>query len=70
MKKKIVMQISVDELEEQMFKTKDLIRTLCDTVYVCMKEQKTMHHIATLCPIIFEQFTRTEQLLDYYFHQC
>lgn len=57
------MQISTDELEEQMFKTKDLIRTLCDTAYICMKEQKPMHHIATLCPIIFEQFTITEQLL-------
>lgn len=64
------MQISTDELEEQMFKTKDLIRTLCDTAYISMKEQKPMHHIATLCPIIFEQFTITEQLLEQYLHQC
>uniref|UniRef100_UPI004025C3A5 hypothetical protein n=1 Tax=Candidatus Scatousia sp. TaxID=3085663 RepID=UPI004025C3A5 len=64
------MPISTDELEEQMFKTKDLIRTLCDTVYVCMKEQKTMHHIATLCPIIFEQFTKTEQVMEEYIDNC
>lgn len=64
------MPISTDELEEQMFKTKDLIRTLCDTVYVCMKEQKTMHHIATLCPIIFEQFTKTEQVMEEYIYNC
>ena len=64
------MPISTDELEEQMFKTKDLIRTLCDTVYVCMKEQKTMHHIATLCPIICEQFTKTEQVMEEYIDNC
>lgn len=64
------MPISTDELKEQMFKTKDLIRTLCDTVYVCMKEQKTMHHIATLCPIIFEQFTKTEQVMEEYIDNC
>lgn len=64
------MPISTDELEEQMFKTKDLIRTLCDTVYVCMKEQKTMHHIATLCPIIFEQFAKTEQVMEEYIDNC
>ncbi len=63
------MSIAVEEIEKQMFKTKDLIRTLCDTAYVCIKEQRPMHHIATLCPIIFEQFTKTEQLLDNYFHQ-
>lgn len=63
------MSITFKEIEEQMFKTKDLIRTLCDTVHVCMKEQRPMHHIATLCPIVFEQFTKTEQILDNYFHQ-
>lgn len=63
------MSITFKEIEEQMFKAKDLIRTLCDTVHVCMKEQRPMHHIATLCPIVFEQFTKTEQILDNYFHQ-
>lgn len=63
------MSITFKEIEEQMFKTKDLIRILCDTVHVCTKEQRPMHHIATLCPMIFEQFTKTENLLDSYFHQ-
>lgn len=63
------MQITHQKIEEQIFKTKDLIRTLCDTVHVCIKEQRPMHHIATLCPIIFEQFTKTEQLLDNYINQ-
>lgn len=63
------MQITYKEVEEQMFKTKDLIRILCDTVHVCTKEQRPMHHIATLCPIIFEQYIKTEQVFGVYINQ-
>ncbi len=63
------MSVRLQKIEDKFFKTKDLIRVLCDTVQVCMEEQRPMHHIATLCPVIFEQLRRTESLFDEYIQQ-
>lgn len=60
------MRIEIKEVEDELYKTKDLIRVLCDTVYICMKEQRPVQHIHTLCPVIFEQYTRALQVFDDY----
>lgn len=58
------MRIDIKEVEYELYKTKDLIRVLCETVYVCNKEQRPLHHINTLCQIIFDQYAKTLQIFD------
>ncbi len=63
------MRISLDEIGEEVAKTKDLVRVLCDTVYLCEKERKPLHHIKTLCPLVFEQCAKSLNILDDYMLQ-
>lgn len=63
------MRIELEEIEEELYKTKDLIRVLWDTVRICQKEQRPVHHIYTLCPLIFEQYSKALQIFDDYIIQ-
>lgn len=60
------MSTTLEKINEDLYKTHDLIRILCDTIENCRRNQRHPVYIDTLCEILYEQSRKSVTALDEY----
>lgn len=60
------MEHTLDEINEELSKTHDLIRILLDIIENCKKNQKVPIYIDCLCEILYQQSLKANTMLDDY----
>lgn len=60
------MTVVLNDVSDELFKTHDLIKVLCDTLENCRKNQRPVHHVYTLADLLLNQSLKTNEIFDKY----